>query len=130
MSEAPEPHVLVLLTVGKSDNGKSATMAFSCALSAVAMGRPATVFLTSDGSVWGYKGSADETRTQGFPELSDLIGQYLDAGGDVIICSVCHKTCSSGNPESNPTIEMLPGVTIGGWATIIERGVGGMTVTF
>ncbi|MCA8999090.1 MAG: DsrE family protein [Planctomycetaceae bacterium] len=124
------PHVLIMLTVGKADNGKNATMAFSCGMSALAMGHPATIFLTSDGSVWGFQGSAEGIRVQGFPPLEDLIAQYLDAGGDLIICSVCHKTCSTGNPHSNPTIEMLPQTQIGGFATIIDRGMGGMTVTF
>ena len=126
----PSPNVLIMLTVGKADNGKSATMAFSCGMSALAMSHPATIFLTSDGSVWGYEGSADETRVQGFPPLSELINQYIGGGGDLIICSVCHKTCSTGNPQANPTIEMLEGVQIGGFATIIERGMGGMSFTF
>lgn len=126
----PTPNVLVMLTVGKSDNGKAATMAFSCGMSALAMGHPATIFLTSDGSVWGYKGSADGIRVQGFPPLSDLIDQYVDAGGDLVICSVCHKTCSTGSPDANPTVEMLASVQIGGFATIIDRGMGGMSVTF
>ncbi len=46
---------VVILTVGKADNGKNATLAFSCALSALAMGHNAAVFLTSDGAVWGYR---------------------------------------------------------------------------
>jgi len=123
-------HVVIMLTVGKADNGKNATMAFSCGMSALAMGYPSTVFLTSDGSVWGFQGSAEGIRVQGFPPLEELIAQYLEAGGELIICSVCHKTCSSGSPERNPTIEMLPETQIGGFATIIERGMGGMTVTF
>lgn len=127
---APSPNVLIMLTVGKADNGKSATMAFSCGLSAIAMGHPATIFLTSDGSVWGYSGSAEGIRVQGFPPLSELITQYIGADGDLIICSVCHKTCSTGSPDANPTIEMIDGVQVGGFATIIERGMGGMSFTF
>ena len=59
-------NVVVVLTVGKSDNGKNATLAFSCALSALAMGNEASVFLTSDGAVWGYQGSASGISVQGF----------------------------------------------------------------
>lgn len=125
-----EPTVLVVLTTGKADNGKSATLAFSCGMSALAMGHPSIIFLTSDGSVWGYQGSATDIRVQGFPPLSSLIEQYLSAGGDLIICSVCHKTCSSGGPEDQPTVKMLAQTKIGGFATIIERGMGGMSFTF
>lgn len=126
----PSSHVLVVLTVGKADNGKAATMAFSCGLSALAMGHPATIFLTSDGAVWGYRGSAEGTTLQAFPPLSELIASYIDGGGDLIICSVCHKTCNAGSPENRSGVEMLEGVRIGGFATIIERGMGGMSVTF
>lgn len=124
------PNVLIMITVGKADNGRSATMAFSAGMSALAMGHPATVFLTSDGSVWGFQGSADDIRVQGFPPLVELIDQYMEAGGKMIICSVCHKTCSTGNPESNPTIDLVDGVTIGGFATVIGTCMGGMSFTF
>ncbi len=125
-----EPNVLVILTTGKSDNGKSATMAFSCGMSALAMGHPATIFLTSDGSVWGYQGSAFGMCVQGFPPLADLIQQYFLAGGELIVCSVCHKTCGPGGPDVNPTAEMLTQARMGGFATIIELGMGGMSFTF
>ena len=128
--ELTRPHVVIMLTVGKSDNGKNATMAFSCGMSALAMGNPATIFLTSDGSVWGFEGSAEGIRVQGFPPLEELIHLYLDQGGELIICSVCHKTCSTGNPDSNPTVKMLPETQVGGFATIIDKGIGGMTVSF
>lgn len=124
------PHILITLRSGKADNGKNATLAFSCGLSALAMGHPATIFLTSDGSVWGFEGTALGIVAQGFPPLSDLIQQYLDGGGEIVLCSVCHKTCSIGSPESNPTVKTLPQVTIGGFAMIIERSVGGLSMTF
>ena len=125
-----EAYVLVVLTVGKSDNGKNATLAFSCGLSALAMGRRSAVFLTSDGAIWGYSGSADDIRVQGFPMLGELISNYIDSGGEVILCSVCHKTCSSGSPNQPNNAIMLDGVTIGGFASMIDRGIDGMTVTF
>ena len=125
-----EQNVVVVLTVGKSDNGKNATLAFSCAFSALAMGHKAAVFLTSDGAVWGYRGSANGITVQGFPPLSDLIGQYLDEGGRLILCSVCHKTCSTGDPDTQPSIEKLPQTEIGGFATILDLAMGGLAVTF
>ena len=125
-----EQNVVVVLTVGKSDNGKNATLAFSCGLSALAMGHDTTIFLTSDGAVWGYKGSSNGIAVQGFSPLSDLIGQYLEGGGRLILCSVCHKTCSSGGPEDHASIDKLPETEIGGFATILELAVGGITITF
>ena len=113
-------HVTVILTSGKSDNGKTATLAFSAGLAAAAMGQPTAVFLTGDGAVWGYEGSADGISVQGFPPLNQLISQYREVGGRLLLCSVCHRTCSTGRPEDNPTIKMLDGTEVAGFATALE----------
>ena len=123
-------NVVVILKVGKADNGKNATLAFSCALSALAMGQNPIVFLTSDGAVWGYKGSAKGIVVQGFPPLSELVDQYLQGGGRLILCSVCHRTCSSGSPDDPATVEKLPETEIGGFATILEHAMNGFSVSF
>lgn len=130
MNEKPTENVVVILTSGKADNGKDATLAFSCGLSAIAMGQNASVFLTSDGAVWGYRGSADGISVQGFPPLKDLIRQYSESGGRIILCSVCHRTCSSGGPDNEPVVEKLPDSEVGGFATILELASNGFTVTF
>jgi len=123
-------NVVIIVTAGKADNGKNATMAFSCAMSAQAMGHQVAVFLTSDGAVWGYRGSAHGIVVQGFPPLAELIKQFLEENGRLILCSVCHRTCSSGGPEDVPVAEKLPQTEIGGFATIIELASDGMAITF
>ncbi|MCA9258848.1 MAG: DsrE family protein [Planctomycetales bacterium] len=125
-----DQYVVVVLTGGKADNGKRATMAFSCGLSAIAMGRPAAVFLTSDGAVWGYQGSAEGICVQGFPPLEDLISQFTDSGGRIILCSVCHTTCSTGRPGVPPQCAAINQAEIGGFATVLDLAIGGTTVSF
>lgn len=121
---------VVILTVGKSDNGKRATLAFSCGLSALAIDQGATIFLTSDGAVWGYQGSAEGTVTQGFPPLQELIEQFLEAGGRLLICSVCHRTCSSGGLTDVPSTSVIDGAEVAGFATVLELAARGVCVTF
>ena len=87
-------------------------------------------FLTSDGAVWGYKGSVKGIVVQGFPPLSELVEQYLRGGGRLVLCSVCQRTCSTGSPDDLVTIEKFPEVEIGGFATILELAMDGFTVTF
>lgn len=123
-------NAVIILTVGKVDNGKNATLAFSCALSAIAMGHSTSIFLTGDGSVWGYQGSAAGMTVQGFEPLSQLIDQYREAGGRIILCSVCRRTCSSGSPEDEPAVDMYPEIEIGGFATVLELAGDGIVVTF
>lgn len=127
---AESQNVVVVLTVGKSDNGKHATLAFSCGLASLAVGHNAVVFLTGDGSVWGYKGSAGGIRTQGFSPLDELISDYLAEGGRLIQCSVCHRTCSVGSPNDAQSIEQFPQVESGGFATIIDLAINGTCITF
>ncbi len=127
---AESQNVVVILTVGKSDNGKHATLAFSCGLAAIAMGHQAAIFLTGDGSVWGYKGSADGIRSQGFPPLDELIADYLGEGGRVIQCSVCHRTCSVGSPDSAQSAEQFPQVETGGFTAVIDLALNGTSITF
>ncbi|MEZ6060502.1 MAG: DsrE family protein [Planctomycetaceae bacterium] len=123
-------HVVVVLTTGKSDNGKNATLAFSCALSAQALGQPTTVFLTSDGAVWGYTGSADGITVQGFSPLQSLIRQFLEADGRILLCSVCHRTCGVGGPGIEPPIEKLPEVAIAGFTSMVELAIQGVCISF
>ena len=122
--------VVIVLTAGKSDNGKNATLAFSCGLSALAMGRETTVFLTSDGAVWGYDGSADGIVVQGFAPLKELIEQFIAADGKVLICSVCHRTCSTGGPDSGTNARKLPQASMAGFASMLELAMQGTCITF
>ena len=122
--------LLVLLTVGKADNGKHASLAFSCGLASLAMARPTSIFLTSDGAVWGYQGSAEGIVVQGFPPLSELIDRYLQSEGKIILCSVCHRTCSIGKPGDELPVEKLSQIQIGGFATVLDFAIGGTTITF
>ncbi|TWT77742.1 hypothetical protein Pla123a_15380 [Posidoniimonas polymericola] len=123
-------NVVVILTVGKSDNGKNATLAFSCGLAATAVGHNAVVFLTSDGAVWGYSGSAQGIAVQGFPPLTELIDNYLAAGGRLIMCSVCRNTCITGGPDAPPAAEVLSEAEDGGFTTVIDLATDGTMVTF
>lgn len=121
-----EKPVTVILTVGKSDNGKIATLAFSAGLAGLSMGQPTTIFLTGEGAVWGFEGSATGISSQGFPPLEQLIQTYLETGGRILLCSVCYKTCSAGGPTAATTVSKLSGVEIAGFATVLElagRGV-------
>ncbi|MCA9216716.1 MAG: DsrE family protein [Planctomycetales bacterium] len=122
--------VVVMITEGKSDNGKKASLAFSCALSAISLGMDTTVFLTSDGAVWGYQGSGEGIKAQGFPPLDELIREYQACDGNIMLCSTCHKTCGIGSPDNAPKNIILPGVEIAGFTTVLELADGGNCFTF
>ena len=125
-----ESSFTVMLTTGKADHGKAATLGFSCAVASVAMGNETTVFLTGDGSVWGYQESATGTALQGFPPLGELIADFLESGGEIFICAVCHRTCSIDGPDASRNDQLIAGVKIGGFTVAIEKAQRGPLVTF
>ena len=122
--------MLIILTEGKADNGRKATLAFAMGLSAVAMGLDVTIFLTSDGAVWGYDLSAYGVSVPGFSPLSELIDHYVETGGKLQLCSTCQMTCGAGDPRKGPNVEKLACVEIAGMATIVELAIAGSTLTF
>ena len=121
--------VVIMLTSGKSDNGKNATLAFSCGLSALAMGQPTSLFLTSDGAVWGYEGSASGIAVQGFPPLEELIHEFIAADGRLLLCSVCHKTCGLGGSDVEQS-DKRGRAEIAGFATVVELAQRGTCISF
>jgi predicted peroxiredoxin len=125
-----ESSFTVMLTTGKADHGKAATLGFSCAVASIAMGNETTVFLTGDGSVWGYQQNATGTSVQGFPPLDGLISDFLESGGEIYICSVCHRTCSIDGPNESRDDQLIEGVKIGGFTVAIEKAQRGPLVTF
>ncbi len=110
----------IILTVGKSDNGKNATLAFSMGLSAAAMDQDTTIFLTGEGAVWGFERSAIGIVVQGFSPLEELIEEYLASGGRLLLCSICHKTCGTGHPPDDPLSPRREGTEVAGFTTLLE----------
>jgi len=85
--------MLIMLTTGPEDGGKRATLAFSAACCAAAMGTRTSVFLVGEGAVWGYVGRASGVQQPGFPPLEELVTDFVDAGGEGLICSACDQVC-------------------------------------
>ena len=127
---ADSQRLLIILTEGKADNGRKATLGFSMGLSALALGLDVCIFLTSDGAVWGYDKSAYGITVPGFLPLEELIQQYTEIDGKILLCSTCQMTCGAGDPRSGPNVEKLACVEIAGMATVIEFAIGHTTITF
>jgi len=69
MSESTE--AIVVLTTGKGDRGTRATLAFSWACISLALGRPTSVYLTMEGTIWALKNATHGVRVDGFEPLAN-----------------------------------------------------------
>lgn len=59
----------------------------------------------------------------GFPALVDLIDLFVEAGGQLLLCSACDGTCA-------PPSARRRDVHVSGLATLLSHTVGGSAVTF
>lgn len=121
---------LVVLTTGKQDRGTRATLAFSWACTALAMGQTAAVFCTMDGTVWSYRDSLAGTRVEGFEPLAEYVEQFLALGGRLLVCAPCSEYYCSVRPEEVRTF-LLDGAEVTGLTSVVSLiGPGSTVVTF
>lgn len=96
------------------DNTDKATVAFVIANAAAGSDQDTTVFLSSEGIHLATKGYADDMHEEGFAPLKELIDSFVEAGGQIWVCSPCFK--KRGYDESS----LIDGTTIVGGAKLVE----------
>lgn len=104
---------VVSLTCAKDDTDK-ATVAFVVANAAVASDKKALVFLSTEGTRISQKGYADDIHEEGFAPLRDLMKNFVEAGGEIYVCSPCFK---KRNLDEN---NLVAGAVIVGGAKLVE----------
>lgn len=74
------------------ENPEKAAMPFVMANAAMAMDIQATVCLQGNGVYLAYKGYTEKmARPGGFPPVGELLKQFLDLGGNLLVCVPCIK---------------------------------------
>lgn len=119
----------ILLATGDDDGGRRATLAFSAACSARAMGYEVTVYLVGDGTCWGLEGHADYFHASGYPPLNQLLDNFLCAGGQLCKCS--NPTESFRElPSLESQYRLRSEVQIMGFVSFIDQIGGSNAITF
>jgi predicted peroxiredoxin len=118
--------LLVMVATGKEDGGKRATLAFSAACCSAAMGARTCVFLVGDGAAWAYEGEAEGVRHDGFPPLAELMSDFLDIGGEALICSACDRVCAA----PRETAARRAGFKPAGMTAVLSEMQGASSLTF
>ena len=96
-----------------ADDPERAIVPFIAANVAAASGQEAVVLLTIDGAWLCKRGYADGVHREGFPALAELMGDFVEAGGEIWGCSAC--TTPRGITEA----DLVEGAQIVGAATIV-----------
>lgn len=109
----------VSLTAADND-GDKATVAFVVANAAVGSGQETLVFLSTEAVRLATKGYSDRIREEGFAPLTELMTNFVGAGGKMFVCSPCFKK------RALDEASLIPGATIVGGAKLVEFLQGGV----
>jgi predicted peroxiredoxin len=85
---ADQGKVVINLATGHEDADR-VTVAFLVATAAVDRGRPVALFATKEAVRLGLPGYADAIESAGSPPVAKLFAQFLDGGGELLICPIC-----------------------------------------
>ena len=95
------------------DDPERAVVPLVAANVAAASGQEAVVLLTIEGAWLCKRGYAETVELDGFPELAELLVDFVEAGGEVWGCSAC--TTPRGITEA----DLVDGARIVGAAVIV-----------
>ena len=97
-----------------TDDPDRATVGFVVANAAVGCDKETLVFLSTEGVRLAEQGCAEQIHEEGFAPLKDLMDSFIEAGGQVYVCSPCFK--KRGLDET----KLVAGMTIVGGAKLVE----------
>lgn len=108
------PGKFVISLTHANEDPDRATVAFVVANAAVASDKKTLVFLSTEGTRLSQQGYADSIHEEGFAPLKDLMKNFVEAGGEIYVCSPCFKKRSLD--ENN----LVAGAVIVGGAKLVE----------
>lgn len=103
---------------GKEESER-AILPFVAANTAAIAGQEAVVLLTIEGVWLGTRGGTDGVALDGFPELTPLLTEFVDNGGEIWLCGTCAK------PRGITEDQLVDGAKITGAANIVEHVITG-----
>ncbi len=86
-----ETEKLVIISTTGIDNAEKATLPFVVATAALTVDVEVVLILQSAAVMLAKKGMADHVNAPGFMSMKNLLQNFLDLGGKVMLCSPCVK---------------------------------------
>ncbi len=118
---ADTERVVINLATGLED-GERVTVALLVAVAALEQGRPVTTFLTKQAVHIALPSQAAGIACDGCPPIPQLLKQYADAGGELLVCPICF------NARKLDVSQLAANARMGG-ATPLWESIGGEHAT-
>ena len=82
---------LLIVSTHSEDDAERAIIPFVLGLTALSSGIESVILLQIMGVYMAKKGFAKNVVEHSFPPVKELIDQYLEAGGKLLVCNPCMK---------------------------------------
>jgi predicted peroxiredoxin len=83
--------VVINLSTGLED-AERVTVAFLVGGAALEKGKRVAMFLTKEAVRLALPGYGEAVACEGCPPLPRLLGQYVDGGGELLVCPICFSS--------------------------------------
>ena len=113
MTETKEK--IVYMATRGPENPEMAVMPFIHAVGALTMDVEAVVFLLANAAMIAKKGFAEQIRVGELPPLGELLHNFQEMGGKLLVCGPCCKSRAIGEDE------LVSGAKIVGAATLTQE---------
>lgn len=82
---------IIICTCGKENLEKS-SVALAMASNAIAFGHDTILFLQGTAGNMARRGFMDDCRLKPFPPIQEMLTDFMELGGKVIVCNPCLET--------------------------------------
>jgi predicted peroxiredoxin len=113
MTETKEK--IVYMATSGPENPEMAVMPFIHAVGALTMDVEAVVFLLANAAMIAKKGFAEHVKVGELPPLGELLHNFEEMGGRLLVCGPCCKSRAIGEDE------LIAGATIVGAANLTQE---------
>jgi len=117
--------MLIVLTTGPEDRGNRATLAFSMGVAALISNVETAIYLTMSGTFWSRWKASETVHIEGFEPLKIYIKQFLENGGNLLVCSPCASFYCSIAEDS----ALIDGAQLCGLTHIVNVALNATTIT-
>jgi len=116
---------MVIIATHADDDPERATIPFVMANAALSSETDVSVILQSTGVMLAVKGYTKHVRADAFPQLPDLVKDYLELGGKLLVCAPCLKSRGIADDELIEGARIIAATTV-----VVETTGADATLTY